>query len=68
MLYKFKLGHKVTETTKNIYCAKDEGAVDHSNQMVEDILLRWQEHQQSGKIYKCGFQDHVSSHKGKYIK
>ena len=30
MFYKFELGHNTTKTTKNIPCAKDEGAVDHS--------------------------------------
>ena len=30
MLYNFKLGHNITESTKNICCAaKGEGAVDH---------------------------------------
>ena len=30
MLYKFKLGHKAMEATKNICRVKDEGAVDQS--------------------------------------
>ena len=30
MIYKFELGHKAMEATKNVCCAKDEGAVDHS--------------------------------------
>ena len=29
-LYEFKLGHKIVDATKNIFCAKNEGAVDHS--------------------------------------
>ena len=28
--YKFEMGHNTTETTKNLCCMKDEGAVDHS--------------------------------------
>ena len=32
MVYEFKLGHDSVETTKNICCAKDEGAVDHCYQ------------------------------------
>ena len=34
-LYKFELGHNTTESTKNICCAKDEGAIDHS------AVTRW---------------------------
>ena len=30
MLYELKLGHNAVRTTKNIYCAKGEGIVDHS--------------------------------------
>ena len=30
MLYKFDLGHKAEETSKNLSCAKDDGAVDHT--------------------------------------
>ena len=30
MLYELNEGHDTTETTKNICCAKDEGAVDPS--------------------------------------
>ena len=29
MLHKFELGHIVAEVTKNIYCTKDGGTVDH---------------------------------------
>ena len=29
-LYEFKRGHNAADATKNICCAKDEGAVDHS--------------------------------------
>ena len=32
MLYKFELGHNGAEVTKNICCAKDKGAVDHTVQ------------------------------------
>ena len=39
MTYIFKLGHNVAEATKNNFCAKDEGTVDHSNQMVQEISL-----------------------------
>ena len=35
MLYKFELGHNVTEPTKNICCARREGAVNHSS------ITRW---------------------------
>ena len=35
MVYEIKLGHNIVETTKNICCAKGEGAVDHS------IVSRW---------------------------
>ena len=31
MFYNFKLGHNVTEVTKNISCVKGESAVDQSN-------------------------------------
>ena len=37
MLYKFELVHNTTEATKNICYAKDEGAVDDTNQMVQKI-------------------------------
>ena len=30
MLYEFEVDHSATEATKNIYCAKREGAVDIS--------------------------------------
>ena len=30
LLYKFKLGHNATETSKNICCTKGEGAVEHN--------------------------------------
>ena len=39
MCYVVKLHHDAAEANKNIY-VKGEGAVDHSNQMVEEILLR----------------------------
>ena len=35
MIYEFELGHNATEATKNICCAKGDGAVDHS------IETRW---------------------------
>ena len=34
MLHKFKLGHNAMEATKNISCAKGEGAVNQSKQML----------------------------------
>ena len=37
--YEFKLGHKTMEATKNICGVKGKGAVDHSNQMIQEILL-----------------------------
>ena len=43
MFYKFKLGHNVTEATKDICCLKGKSTVDYSNQMVQEILLRLQE-------------------------
>ena len=45
MLYEFKLDPNVAEATENICCAKDEGKFDHSNQMVEEILLGLQKPQ-----------------------
>ena len=33
--YQFELGHNTTQPTKNIYCMKGEGAVDHST------VTRW---------------------------
>ena len=36
MLYEFKLDPNTMEETKNI----SEGAVDHRNQMIQEILLR----------------------------
>ena len=30
MLYKFKLGYNAEEVSKNIYCMKGEGTLDHS--------------------------------------
>ena len=35
MLYEIELGHNMTEATKNIYCMKGEGAIDHST------VIRW---------------------------
>ena len=35
MIYEFGLGRNAMETTKNIWCAKDEGTVDHST------VTRW---------------------------
>ena len=46
MLNKFKLA---IEGTKNIYCVKSEGTVDHSI-MVQEILLRLEESRQSAKV------------------
>ena len=42
MLYRYKLGQKAVEITKNIYCEK-KGAVNPSKQIVQEILLRLQE-------------------------
>ena len=39
MLYKFELGHNPTEATKNISYAKNEDAVDHGKQRVQEILF-----------------------------
>ena len=30
ILYKFKLGYEAIKATKNIYCVKDKGTVNHS--------------------------------------
>ena len=30
ILYEFEMGHDAVESTKNIFCVKSEGAVDHS--------------------------------------
>ena len=49
MLSQFELSHYVIEVTKNICCAKGDSAVDHSNQMVQEILFDLQEPYQSGK-------------------
>ena len=35
MLYEFELGHNTAEPTKNIYCVKGDGTVDHST------VIRW---------------------------
>ena len=42
LCYKFKLRHNITESTKNICCAKGEGAVDHSTvtRQMEKFHLR----------------------------
>ena len=32
MFYKCELGQNATEATKNIYCMKGEGTVDHSTE------------------------------------
>ena len=47
MLYELNLSHN---TTKDIYYAKGEESVDHSNQMIEEILLELQKPQCSGKV------------------
>ena len=41
--YEFELGDNESKSTKNIGCAKGEGAVDHSNWMVEHNSLRLKE-------------------------
>ena len=35
MLYEFERGYNVAEATKNVCCAKGEGAIDHST------VTRW---------------------------
>ena len=50
MLYKFEMSHDATEATKNIFYVKGEGVDDHSNQMIQEILLGLQKSQQSGKV------------------
>ena len=50
MLYEFELGHNTMEATKNICCAKDEDAVNHSTVIiwlrsfaqVSRISMTWQ--------------------------
>ena len=42
MLNKFKLTHNAMEAIKNICCAKGDGTIDPSNQMVQEILIRLQ--------------------------
>ena len=37
MLYEFKLGINAAEATKTICCAECDGAVDYSNQVVQEI-------------------------------
>ena len=46
MLYEFELGHIAMEATKNVCCAKSEGAIDYSNEMVQEISFKLQ----SGKV------------------
>ena len=41
MLHQFALGYNTMEVIKNICYTKSEGAVDHSNQMVEKKFLGW---------------------------
>ena len=50
MLYEIKLNHNTEEAIKNICCAKNKGAVDHKNQIIQEILLRLQESWQSDKF------------------
>ena len=51
MCYKFKLGNKVAEATKNIYFEKGDSALDlNSHQMVKEISLGLQEPWWSGKV------------------
>ena len=38
MHYEFEVDYKTVEATKNI-CVKGDDKVDHSNQMVQEILL-----------------------------
>ena len=55
MLYEFELGHNITKISKNICCVKKKGwgTVDHSNQMIQEILCGLQEPSQSGKGKKA---------------
>ena len=50
MLYKFEMGINAVEATKNICYVKGEGTVYCHNQMCQEILLRFQEPQWSGKV------------------
>ena len=54
MLYKFEEGHKVKKETKNINCAKDEGAVDHHT------ITRWLKNFIPTARTSTIRQDHVS--------
>ena len=61
VLNEFKQGHNATEATRNICFAKGESTVGHSNQRVQEILLRLQKPWPSGKtkLVKNGeFQDY----------
>ena len=50
MLDEFELNHSAVEATKSLYCAKCEGAVNHNNQIFQEISIRLQEPRQSGKV------------------
>ena len=39
MPYEFELGHNDTKAIKNIFCAKKKSAIDHSNQIVQEVLF-----------------------------
>ena len=49
MFSEFEVSYNVIEATENICCIKGDGVVDHSNQMVQEILLKLQEPGGSGK-------------------
>ena len=38
MIYVLEMGHNTAETTKNIYCAKSEGAVDYSKSKLATVV------------------------------
>ena len=43
MLYELEVDNNVAEAAKNMCYTKDEATIDHSHQLVEDILLTFQE-------------------------
>ena len=44
MIYEFEQSHNATESTKTICCMKDEGAIDHSNQIASLLIVTWTFH------------------------
>ena len=49
-LFKFELGHNTAKETKITYCMKGEGVLNHSKQMVKEILLKKQQPWWLGKV------------------